>query len=203
MVPKTLTLTQVCEFPECGRKISARRLCNGHHKQKMAGRTLRPLVGRSLPLDQRFFSKVEKTDTCWNWAGTMANRGRTGYGQFYCDGRTMLAHRVSYEMANGSIPRGLSLDHTCRNRACVNPEHLRTVTHKENMENQAGAHRGNKSGVRGVSWCAVSGKWIARVGHHGKDYRVGRFDSIAEAEGAVIAKRLELHTHNDLDRARV
>ena len=83
-----------------------------------------------VPVEERFWSKVEKTDTCWLWTASLQS---TGYGQISVDRRPRLAHRVAYEMLVGPIPAGLELDHLCRNRACVNPDHLEPVTHKVNM----------------------------------------------------------------------
>jgi hypothetical protein len=76
------------------------------------------------------------------------------------------------------------------------------VSHKQNKENLRGASKNSKSGARGVWWHKSSNRWQARVGHDGKQVHVGYFGTIAEAEAeaAVIAKRNELFTHNDLDR---
>lgn len=78
---------------------------------------------------RRFFDKV-LVGECWEW---QAATFRGGYGCFYLDGRNLYAHRVSYEHFVGPIPVGLTLDHLCRNRSCVNPNHLEPVTQRENV----------------------------------------------------------------------
>ena len=80
----------------------------------------------SNTLYQRFWAKVNKTDTCWLWTASTLN----GYGQIKAGGRfgkILLAHRVAYEMLVGPIPEGLQLDHLCRVTLCVNPKHLEPV----------------------------------------------------------------------------
>lgn len=66
---------------------------------------------------------------CWEWVGC---RGAGGYSVIREGGRNKRAHRVMYERFKGPIPTGLYLDHLCRKRDCVNPDHLEPVTHKEN-----------------------------------------------------------------------
>ncbi|QTC88075.1 HNH endonuclease signature motif containing protein [Brevundimonas pondensis] len=77
----------------------------------------------------RFWIKVSKSVGCWEWSAAI---DANGYGRFKLNNRCTLAHRVSWEMANGTIPDGLVIDHKCRNRRCLNPDHLRLVTPSEN-----------------------------------------------------------------------
>jgi len=79
---------------------------------------------------ERFWEKVEKTNSCWNWT---ASKFKNGYGQFRLGGTMVLAHRFSYELSIEKITKGLEIDHLCRNRKCVNPEHLELVNHHMNL----------------------------------------------------------------------
>lgn len=148
-------------------------------------------------LQLEFWMRVEETDDCWNWNGPLSGKG---YGLFHFGGRRAYAHRTSWQLANGEIPRGAQIDHSCFNHKCVNPGHLSPVTHKQNQENRSGASRRSKTGVRGVSWYEPYGKYRARVGHNGKTITVGYYATLAEAELAVIAKRNELFSNNLADR---
>ena len=86
----------------------------------------------------RFWNKVEKYDDgCWVWTAATNERG---YGVVKIDGKVRKAHRISYEMRHGQIPKGLQIDHLCRNRSCVRPDHLEAVTQQENIRRgEAGA----------------------------------------------------------------
>jgi len=80
----------------------------------------------------RFWSKaiVRGQDDCWPWVAAVTH---TGYGRINIGGTIKRAHRIAYELVKGPIPEGLELDHLCRNRACINPDHLEPVTHAVNM----------------------------------------------------------------------
>lgn len=83
----------------------------------------------------RFFSHVQKTETCWLWTGALV----TGYGSFGGRSKPGPAHRWSYEHFVGPIPEGLWVDHLCRVRNCVRPDHLEPVTPSENQRRRHAA----------------------------------------------------------------
>lgn len=97
------------------------------------------------PALDRFAEKIALADSgCIEW---IASTQGQGYGQFY-DGHTsggpsgkIAAHRWSYEYHVGPIPEGLQIDHLCRNRICVNPDHLEPVTAQENLRRSEGNHK--------------------------------------------------------------
>lgn len=85
-------------------------------------------------LVERFekYISPEPNSGCWLWAGYVSEGG---YGRFSPRNRMapLYAHRFSYELHKGQIPEGMDLDHLCRVRCCVNPDHLEPVTRKENI----------------------------------------------------------------------
>lgn len=87
---------------------------------------------RGAPVSERLahYSAINPTTGCHEWSGC---KSQNGYAYIRVAGRTVYAHRVAWELANGPVPAGRYLDHLCRNRRCINPGHLEPVTHRENV----------------------------------------------------------------------
>lgn len=124
----------------CDQPAKAHGLCSKHYNRWR--RHGDPMVALRLwgTLEERFWPKVDKhgpipefdpdLGRCWLWT---AGLFRLGYGAFWFHHNQEYAHVVSFRLEKGAIPHGTELDHLCRVRHCVNPDHLEPVTHAENM----------------------------------------------------------------------
>lgn len=142
----------------------------------------------------RFMSKIvfANEDECWIWTGS-PNPG--GYGKFRIGKKWVSAHRSAYERWVGPVGGGMQIDHKCGIRLCVNPNHLRQVTPKQNSEHRTRLDRNNTSGYRGV--VRDGGRWRARCRTNGRLIYNGRYDTAEEANEAAITLRQRLYTHDD------
>ncbi len=102
---------------------------------------------KRLTVEERLYSKVNKTLECWIWT---ASRTPGGYGQIRITGKSLAAHRVSWELANGPIPDGLCVLHLCDIRPCINPAHLFLGTKADNTRDMLAKGR-DASGERNGS----------------------------------------------------
>lgn len=178
-------MNTTCSHEGCVLQASKAGYCNAHYIRKRRGTDMDVPVRRAASDPERFWEKVRKSDGCWEWT---AFRDRRGYGRFMIERIPRLAHRVSFERANGPIPEGLEVDHMCHNRACVRPDHLRLATGWMNRQNLSGARADSTSGVRGVRQ-RPSGRWSAQAQMNGQRTYLGLFDSMEEANAAVTQWR--------------
>lgn len=136
---------QPCSVECCEKMSYLRGLCRGHyHRFQTLGEDFprTPLnIHRVVTPEmykRRLFSRFTVGDGCWEW--TAGVHHKEGYGQMqnYVTKKTGLAHRIMYELFVGPIPAGLQIDHLCRNRRCVRPDHMEVVTNEVNSLRGAG-----------------------------------------------------------------
>ena len=124
--------------PRSGQSLSARNGMEGN-PYGPNGRTALPEYG-GLPM--RMVSRIDASGDCWEWTGSTAG----GYGMSTWAGRRQPAHRALWSALVGPVDSSLDLDHLCRNRLCVNPDHLEPVTRSVNARRgQTGGRLGNRT----------------------------------------------------------
>lgn len=133
---------------------------------------------------KRFFDKVNKTETCWIWTGAI---NPSGHAVIKIEGLNRGAHRVSYAIHKGEIPEDLMILHSCHNASCVNPEHLRPGTAKENSQDEVKRQNTRHykcetpSKYTGVRWDKTRQNWISYVYLNRKLIDIGRHVSEVDA----------------------
>ena len=124
-----------CPFDNCCRPVITGGLCDGHYRQRQAGKPLTPLRkrGGSKPRDvgPRLIKRrdINPESGCWIWTGS---RTSNGYGQIYKNGRNIVVHRAAFEYWVGPVGED-TVHHKCAERLCFNPEHLQLATLRENI----------------------------------------------------------------------
>jgi hypothetical protein len=196
MVESTKSVRRGCEVTGCVRPHVAKGYCTLHYERlkRTGSLTARPKA-QGLEDALRLYTRRDESG-CLIWSGNLTERG---YARTRVGGKNKYIHIAVWEAVYGPVTPGKELDHRCRVTNCVAIEHLREFTRLENVENHSGAYRNNKLGLRGV-YQHKSGSYYGQVYKNKVRHPLGPFETAEAAYAATLKKRLELFTHNELDR---
>lgn len=152
-----------CYFPNCDRLSRCKGLCSTHYRQKRRGKELSEIKLKNKK--QRKWN----TDPIIEWDSVICNiegiednchifrgyKDRDGYARVSIKGKKVSVHRYMWKKEYGTIPKGMVIDHKCRNKDCCNIKHLRVVTHKIN----------SRENIQGASWQLNKAKTHCKHGH--------------------------------------
>lgn len=141
---KSITITVKCKY--CEKEFTTTTWNIKNNRGKFCSHTCSNKYRYSIPNDDRFWDKVEKTVYCWEWK---ASKTKFGYGKFR-NKLAYTAHRYSYFIHFGEIMKDMHVCHKCDNPSCVNPDHLFIGTMQDNMRDRDNKNRTAK-GIRNGS----------------------------------------------------
>jgi hypothetical protein len=133
-----------CIVEGCNKnKYHSKYYCSMHYRRLKFTGTLEPGKRSPAPLIERFWRSVDKksNDECWQWIASINNKKYGILGAGGKGGKSLFAHRYSYELHNGKIPDGMFVMHKCDNPSCVNPNHLLVGTPKDNTQDALSKNR--------------------------------------------------------------
>lgn len=150
----------------------------------------------------KFWTNIKKTRYCWLW---IAGKKERGYGIYYFNKKSYQAHRLSYEIVYGKIPKNKCICHHCDNPSCVNPDHLFVGTHMENMLDtqikSCNRKLGRSSIYHGVCYRFDDKRikrWRAQLKFRGKSISVGTYKKEIDAALAYDKKCYELFKRKEM-----
>ncbi|MDV4166197.1 HNH endonuclease [Rhizobium leguminosarum] len=138
-----------CSIPFCQYEVFATGLCSRHYtaKRKYGDPTVvKQVQHHGISPEERFFRFVGLRSGCWKWIGST---DPNGYGRMNVSGKPILAHRISYTIHRGQIPKGMVVCHSCDNPNCVNPDHLFLGTQADNVTDMHNKGRAIKRALSG------------------------------------------------------
>jgi hypothetical protein len=198
---------RICSILDCGEPHCARGWCRHHYRLwKDHGD---PLVKtrKNMTVEERFWSKVDKTEGCWLWRRGYVNA--KGYGYFSVSmTKCVQVHRFAYELLVGPIPDGLTIDHVksngCTSKACVKavadeygPAHLEPVTNRENIlrgDTFQGRNARKTHCLKGHAFDELN-TYVDRDGHRhcrtcGRDFQRERQRRLRAERNAIVRPNL-------------
>lgn len=135
---------------------------------------------------------IKRPATCVHVGDLAGGLNTQGYIMFRLKGVLYRAHRVIWEFVNGELEDSVEIDHINNDRSDNRIENLRIANRCENCQNMAKPSN-NTSGIKGVSWSKYHSKWECYCAVDGVKHKLGRYDSLAEAEQVVVDFRSEHH----------
>jgi hypothetical protein len=169
-----------CSVTDCESDVYAKGFCRPHYKCfKRIGKPIPDRVTIHGSIEKKFAlkSKGRNETGCWLWSGRL---DKDGYGSLRDGQKMKRAHRVSWEIHHGPIPKGLGVLHKCNNPTCVNPEHLKIGDHKDNMSDRQ---------ANGKPWHSSTFK--RKLGERMKGRKITWGDRIAEAVRKLTKKQAD------------
>lgn len=178
----------ICDIAECGARAISKGLCKRHYSRQWKTGTTDLTGNRTTDPEERFKRDTRRDGECLIWIGA---KMPSGYGGLRANGKVVYAHRYAWERERGRIPDDRVIDHICHNRACVNINHLRLATARQNAWNKGGAMVTSRTGVRNVSMTPY-GTYFIQLRSGGEAYCLHGYRTLEEARRDAEALRAEL-----------